>query len=89
MIEAAIFIVGDDRGVVDGLCEMPALPPVGGHIAVIDRNSNHQILKVEDIVIGAVSKRMLESLPNTAPSGLWITILCHDTCDHPMQLPSE
>lgn len=89
MIEAVILIVGDDRGVVDGLCELPALPPIGGHIAVIDRNSNHQVLKVEDIVIGAVSKRMLEALPNTAPWGLRVTILCQETFGHPMQLPPE
>lgn len=89
MIEATIRIWGEDQDVTDGPCKMPAIPQIGGHITVIDRNSNHQVLRVLDVVIGAVSVKMLERLPNTAPWGLNVRILCEETLGHPFELPPE
>jgi hypothetical protein len=89
VIEATIRIVGESQDVTDGPCELPVLPPIGGHIAVIDRNANHQVLLVEDVVIGAVAKEMLKANPNTSRWGLRVTIFCQEAFGHPLRIAPE
>jgi hypothetical protein len=46
-----------------GPCEFPALPPIGGHIRVMDRNANLETLRVVDVVVSGVSLEMEKEVP--------------------------
>jgi hypothetical protein len=85
VIEATIKIGTDDYDSFDGPCTLPALPPLGGHIAIIDKNANHRVLQVDDIVIHAASNRMIDELPNMSKTQLRVTVLCSEAFGHRMQ----
>lgn len=86
MIQANIRIGSDVTPSIDNPVTLSAIPPIGGHVTIIDRNSNHLVLRVEDVVIGAAGERMLAELPGVSQGQLRVTLLCSETFNHPMQL---
>jgi hypothetical protein len=82
MIEARIRFEGDGAEVADGACQIPAIPPIGGHISIIDKNGNRCVLRVTDVVIGAASNEALEVMPKLMASELKITIFGQEAFGH-------
>jgi hypothetical protein len=75
VIAAYVRIDGDSTDWFNGLCEFPILPPIGGTIAINDKNANHRALIVKDIVVEGVILSIREELPN-AYRNLRIEIVC-------------
>jgi hypothetical protein len=61
----------------DGPCEMPSLPPINGHIEVMDRNANMRNLRVTDVIVKAVPiKAHAETPGGLRPwNDVWTTII--------------
>jgi hypothetical protein len=82
MIVAHIRLENDEFDWFDGPCELPILPPIGGHIRAMDRNANMRMWRVIDIVIQAVSVKLDEETPGgIRPLGavpLRIEIICSE-----------
>jgi hypothetical protein len=63
VILATIRIDGDDTDWFDGKCELAAVPPIGGHVRVMDRNANVRRLRVVDVVVHGVSIKLRRETP--------------------------
>jgi len=72
----------DGQNVCDGNCQVAAIPPIGGHLSMIDRNGNRCILSVTDVVVGAASDEALKMMPGLSQSELSITIFGKETFGH-------
>lgn len=82
MIQAILRIIGDDGyDAFDGPVTLPTIPPIGGHVRIMDRNSNYRRLYVEDLVVGAVRQSLLDEMPNLAARETVIRIYGSETSD--------
>ncbi|HTN14695.1 MAG TPA: hypothetical protein VL094_07810 [Sphingomonadaceae bacterium] len=75
MIEARIRIADDETDWFPGLCELAALPPIGAHVRVMDRNSNARLLRVTDIHLEAVSLTFKEQFPSLSDGQRMVMII--------------
>lgn len=82
MITARIKFEGDGSDVASRTCQVAAIPPIGGHISIIDVNGNRCILHVTDVVVGAVADGALDMLPSVMRSELKITIFGQEAFGH-------
>lgn len=89
MIHVRVRVSDDKIDWFPGLCELAALPPIGGHIQVIDRNANQWWLRVVDVRMEALPLRIKEQWPSASGERRWVTIYGVEVLGNPHESDSE